>query len=143
MIRTLESSMTVRATFVSLGCLLAASAGAAPLNKNDYSSGIVVRANYSQPMIETVLPDDVYRAVTRADLGDLRVFNADGMPVPHAFCAGPSSMAPEVTEQSLPVFVLSGRDQIYTDNARVAVETPSGTRVNVEESSAPAPEVVS
>lgn len=141
--RTLQSSMTVRAMFVSFGCLLAASVGAAPPSQNDYSSGMSVRANYSQPIVETVLPDDVYRAITRADLGDLRVFNADGMPVPHAFCAAPSSMAPEVTEQSLLVFVLRGRDQIYTDNSRVAVETSSGTRVNVEESSALAPEVVS
>lgn len=142
-LRTLESSMTVRAMFVSLGCLLAASAGAAPPSKNDYSSGMTVRANYAQPMIEAVLPDDVYRVVTRADLGDLRVFNADGMPVPHAFCAAPSSMEPQVTEKALQVFVLQGRDQVYTDSSRVAVETPSGTRVNVEESSAPAPEVVS
>ena len=140
--RILEASMTVRAMFVSLGCVLAASAGAAPPSKNDYSSGLPVRANYSQAMVETVLPDEVYRAVTRADLGDLRVFNADGMPVPHAFCSAPTTMAPEVTEQSLPVFVLRGRDQIYTDNSRVAVQTSSGTRVNVEESSAPAPEVV-
>ncbi len=122
--------------------MLAASVGAAPPSKNDYSSGMSVRANYAQPMIETVLPDDVYRVVTRADLGDLRVFNANGTPVPHAFCAAPSSTAPQVTEQSLPVFVLRGRDQIYTDNSRVAVETASGTRVNVEESSAAAPEVV-
>jgi hypothetical protein len=135
--------MAVRAMFVSLSGLLAASAGAAPPSKNDYASGMSIRANYAQPMVETVLPDDVYRSVTRADLGDLRVFNADGLPVPHAFCAAPSSMAPEVTEQSLPVFVLRGRDQIYTENSRVAVETPAGTRVNVEESSPSAPEVVS
>lgn len=141
--RTLGSSMTVRAMFASLGCLLAASVGAAPPSKNDYASGMSIRANYAQPMVEIVLTDDVYRAVTRADLGDLRVFNADGLPVPHAFCAAPSSLAPQVTEQSLLVFVLRGRDQVYTDNSRVAVETSSGTRVNVEESSPPAPEVVS
>lgn len=141
--RTFKASMTVRALFVSLSCVLSASVAAAPASKNDYSRGMMVGASYSQPMVEVVLPDDVYRTVTRADLGDLRVFNADGLPVPHAFCAAPSSMAPEVTEQSLPVFVLRGRDQIYTDNARVAVETASGTRVNVEESSAPPPEVVS
>ena len=140
---TLESSMTLRSIFLSLGCLLAASVGAAPLNQNDYSSGMSVRAPYAQPMVETVLPDDVYRVVTRADLGDLRVFNADGMPVPHAFCAAPSSLAPEVTEKALPVFVLRGREQIYRDNSRVAVETPSGTRVNVEESAATTPELVS
>ncbi len=135
--------MTARSMLVSLGCLLAATVGAAPPSKNDYPSGMPVRASYAQPMIEIVLPDDVYRVVTRADLGDLRVFNADGMPVPHAFCAAPSSAAPQVTEKALQVFVLRGRDQIYTDGSRVAVETPSGTRVNVEESAAPAPEVVS
>ncbi|HWK50111.1 MAG TPA: DUF3999 family protein, partial [Steroidobacter sp.] len=135
--------MTVRSMFVSLGCLLAASAAAAPPSLNDYSSGMSIRANYAQPLVETVLPDDVYRVVTRADLGDLRVFNADGMPVPHAFCATPSSTAPQVTEASLPVFVLRGRDHIYTDHSRVAVETSSGTRVNVEQTAAPKPEVVS
>lgn len=139
----MEASMTVRSMLVSLGCLLAAGAAAAPPSKNDYSSGMSVRANYAQPMVEIVLPDDVYRVVTRADLGDLRVFNADGMPVPHAFCAAPSSTAPQVTEKSLQVFVLRGREQIYTDSSRVAVETSSGTRVNVEESAAPEPEVVS
>lgn len=141
--RILESSMTVRSLLVSVGCLLAASVGAAPPSKNDYASGMSIRANYAQPMVEAVLPDDVYRVVTRADLGDLRVFNANGIPVPHAFCAAPSSMAPQVTEQALAVFVLRGRDQIYTDSSRVAVETSSGTRVNVEESSSAAPEVVS
>lgn len=140
---TVESSMTVRSTIVSLACLLAASVGAAPLNKNDYSSGVPVRSNYAQPMVETVLPDDVYRVVTRADLGDLRVFNADGMPVPHALCAAPSSLTPEISEKPLQVFVLRGREQIHGDGSRVAVETSSGTRVNVEESGAAAPDVVS
>ena len=45
------------------------------------------------------------------------------MPVPHAFCAAPQAADPEVTEQSLPVFVLRGREQDYTSGARVEVET--------------------
>lgn len=135
--------MASRAMLVGVGCLIAAVGIAAPPGKNDYASGLTVEASYTQPMIETVLPDDVYRVVTRDDLGDLRVFNANGTPVPHAFCAAPQNSAPQVTEQSLPVFVLRGRDQVYTESSRVNVETPSGTRVDVEESSAPAPEVVS
>nr|WP_298722454.1 DUF3999 domain-containing protein [uncultured Steroidobacter sp.] len=135
--------MTMRSMFVSLGCLLGASVAAAPPSMNDYASGMSIRANHAQPLVETVLPDDVYRVVTRTDLGDLRVFNADGMPVPHAFCATPSSTAPQVTELSLPVFVLRGRDHVYTENSRVAVETSSGTRVNVEETAASKPEIVS
>lgn len=143
----MESSMAMRALFVSLfvslGCVFAANAGAASPSTKDYASGLSVDAAYTQPMIEIVLPDEVYRFVTRDDLGDLRVFNADGMPVPHAFCAAPQSTAPQVNERALQVFVLRGRDQIYTDNSRVAVQTSGGTRVDVQETSPPSPEVVS
>ena len=54
--------------FVGVGCLLATLSVAAPPSRNDYASGMTVEAAYTQPMIETVLPDDVYRVVTREDL---------------------------------------------------------------------------
>lgn len=135
--------MTVRAMFLAMSSVLAAgAASAAPPSKNDYASGVIVEAPYSQPMIEAVLPDEVYRTVTSDDLSDLRVFNADGMPVPHAFCAAAQAGEPKVTEQSLPVFVLRGREPVYTSGARVEVQTSSGTRVGVNDSSTPETEVV-
>lgn len=135
--------MTVRAMFVAMSSMLAASPIlAAPPSKNDYAHGMPVEAPYSQPMIETVLPEEVYRTVTRDDLGDLRVFNAEGVPVPHAFCAAPQAAEPTITEQSLPVFVLRGREPVYTSGARVEVQTSAGTRVGVNDSSAPEVEVV-
>ena len=138
-----SNNRIMKSILACMGCLFAMLSAAAAPSKNDYASGMTVESGYTQPMIETVLPDDVYRIVTREDLGDLRVFNADGAPVPHAFCAAPQSMTPQVTEQSLKVFVLRGRDQVYTESSRVNVETPSGTRVDVQESSVPTPEVVS
>ena len=130
--------MTVRAIFLAMSSVLAASPIlAAPPSKNDYASGISIQAPSSQPLIEAVLPEEVYRTVTRDDLGDLRVFNAEGMAVPHAFCAAPQTEDPEVTEESLPVFVLRGRKPDYTGGARVEVETSAGTRVGVKDSSAP------
>lgn len=135
--------MTVRAMFLAMSSMLAASPVlAAPPSKNDYASGLSVQAPASQPMIETLLPEEVYRTVTRDDLGDVRVFNAEGMPVPHAFCAVPRAGDPKVTEQSLPVFVLRGREQVYTSGARVEVQTSAGTRVGVNDSSAPETEVM-
>lgn len=135
--------MTLRAMFLAMSCMLAASAIlAAPPSKNDYANGISVEAPYSQPMIEVLLPEEVYRTATRDDLGDLRVFNAEGAPVPHAFCAVSETSDPTVSEQSLPVFVLSGRDQVYTSGARVEVQTSGGTRVGVNDSSSPETEVV-
>lgn len=135
--------MTVRAIFLAMSSVVAASPTlAAPPSKNDYASGMIVEAPYSQPMIEAVLPEEVYRTVTSDDLSDLRVFNTEGMPVPHAFCAAAQAADPKVTEQSLPVFVLRGREQVYTSGARVEVQTSAGTRVGVNDSSAPETEVV-
>lgn len=143
-------AMTVQSTVLPMGlvlaasCLLAATVTTAAPSKSDFVSGVSVDASYSQPMIETTLPDEVYRTVTRDDLGDLRVFNAEGVPVPHAFCAAPESTTPDATEQPLPVFVLRGRDQVLPDRSRLTVETPAGTRVDVQESGgSSAPEVVS
>ena len=136
-LKQLDSEVDTSPCAVGLrGLLLATVSAAAPPSKNDYASGMTVEPPYTQPMIETVLPDEVYRTVTREDLGDLRVFNADGMPVPHAFCAAPESTTPQVTEQSLQVFVLRGRDQVLPDSTRVDVETAAGTRVDVQESAA-------
>jgi hypothetical protein len=146
--KVLGLAMTAQSTllpmFLAASCLLAAGVATAAPSKNDYASGMSVSASHTQPMIETPLPDEVYRKVTREDLGDLRVFNADGAPVPHAFCAAPESTTPEATEQPLPVFVLRGREQVLPDRSRLTVETAAGTRVDVQESGgSSAPEVVS
>ena len=136
--------MTVRAMFLAAGCIVAASpVSGAPPGKNDYAKGMTIEASYSQPMIETVLPEEVYRTVTRDDLADVRVFNAEGQPVPHAICTTSPTAEPKITERSLPVFVLRGRDQVYTSGARVEVETSAGTRVGVNDSSGGTVEAVS
>lgn len=135
--------MFVRALWLAVSASIAVPSMAAAPSKNDYASGVTVTAPQSQPMIETVLPEEVYRTVTRDDLGDLRVFNAEGLPVPHAFCEASRTSDPEVSEQSLPVFVLRGREQVYTSGARVEVQTSAGTRVGVNDSSAPETEPVS
>jgi hypothetical protein len=114
--------------------LLAAShaLGASP-TLDDYSQGISIVASDGLPLVETPVPDSVYQGVTRADLGDVRVFNAEGLPVPHAFCSSPAAGEPTVTEQSLPVFQLREVPAATVGGARVEVETPGGTQVAVVE----------
>jgi len=53
------------------------------------------------------LPDSVYDAVTRADLGDLRVFNADGAPVPYAFIPRPAPVVTPTPHRPLALFPLT------------------------------------
>jgi hypothetical protein len=115
---------------VAFGASLPATA--APPNMNDYAQGVVVEAYGATPLLELALPDPVYQRVTRADLRDVRVFNAEGTPVPHAFCAAPEATTPVVTEESLPVFELKSAARTE-DSARIEVETAGGTQVNVQE----------
>jgi hypothetical protein len=77
------------------------------------------------------VPAAVYRGAGRRDLGDLRIFNAAGEPVPHAF-------APREAEPSAPTLQAVNLFPLYGDRERgigatsVRVErTQQGTVVNV------------
>jgi hypothetical protein len=61
----------------------------------------------------------------------VRVFNADGMPVPHALCP-PAARSPAIVLQTLPVYRLQDVPARTGDGTRVEVQTPSGTQINVE-----------
>jgi Protein of unknown function (DUF3999) len=101
-------------------------AAGAPPTPSDYAHGITIETPPGLPLIEMTLPDTVYQATTRADLGDVRVFNARGQVVPHAFCAAPEAATPEIIGQQLPVFELrqgSERDA----GSRIEVQASDGT----------------
>ena len=121
---------------LTAGCLLLAASCAfgASAKLDDYSQGISIIAPGGLPLVETTMPDSVYQGVTRTDLGDLRVFNAEGLPVPHAFCSAPAAVEPTITEHSLPVFQLREASSANVGGSRIEVETAGGTRVNVQES---------
>ena len=76
MIRTWLTSLV---GFLGSGLALATTA-----TLQDFAYGLRVEAAGTGPIWELTLPEAVYRGVTRADLGDLRVFNAAGVVVPHA-----------------------------------------------------------
>jgi hypothetical protein len=53
------------------------------------------------------LPDSVYDGAARADLGDLRVFNANGEAVPYAFLPRPAPVAAASAPRALAIFPLT------------------------------------
>ena len=124
--------------------LLAASRafGAAP-TLQDYAQGIEVTAPQGLPLVEAMLPDAVYQGATRADLGDVRVFNADGLPVPHAFCAAPATTEPTITESPLRVFELREMATDASGGTRVELQTAGGTQINVLEAGSGQPTATS
>src|SRR5690606_1052468 len=82
--------------WLAAGSILSALTHAASPALDDYSRGISISAASEQPLVELELPQEVYQTITSANLADVRVFNADGKPVPHAFCAAPETSAPIV-----------------------------------------------
>lgn len=113
--------------------LLAAQATLAAPRTDDYAQGIQVDADSNHPLAQLQLPDEVYQYVTRTDLGDVRIFNADGVAVPHAFCVSPTTQTPTVSRQDLPVFDLQAAVRAGANGTRVQVETTGGTQVRIEE----------
>lgn len=114
--------------------LLAAAAQAAP-RPDDYAQGLELLVSPDRPLAETLLPDNVYRIVTRADLSDVRVFNGAGTPVPHAFCPPIVKSEPVITRQPLSVFDLQASGDDQTGGTHIDVQTAAGTQIKVQEGS--------
>jgi len=55
---------------------------AAPV-PDDFASGLRLQIDEAYPMYRLSLPETVYRQATRADLGDIRVFDSAGRQTPH------------------------------------------------------------
>ncbi|MBN8456196.1 MAG: DUF3999 family protein, partial [Candidatus Accumulibacter sp.] len=55
----------------------------------DFAFGMRLQPDGPQPLVRVDLPAAVHAGVSRADLGDLRVFNAAGEAVPHAWLPPP------------------------------------------------------
>lgn len=79
------------------------------------------------------LPLTVYERVTRADLGDLRVFNGAGEPVPHALRRPPQPTDQPQVRQAIPFFALpSGPPSQTGDLALQVSRHTNGTVIRVE-----------
>lgn len=114
---------------IALLLALGWSAAAAAATPQDFRAGIELLPENGRPVGELSLPDAVYQGVTRADLGDLGVFNAQGTPVPYALCAAPAPPAVQPADVVLPVFPLRTAKAAA---AAASVEVEAGGAVNVE-----------
>ena len=121
------------ALLAALASLTGAALAAGP-SLEDFATGLVLVPGGSQPVQELALPDAVYDAVTRADLGDLRVFNSAGIVVPHALCVAPRPLPAEVQERPLTVFALAApQGGAATSADEIRVESANGAIVTIRE----------
>lgn len=116
--------------------LLPATAGGEPPAPNDFAYGLELRVRGGGAIHRLSLPPEIYRGVARTDLGDLRVFNADGRPVPHMVRRppAPETGGPARSVPFFPLYETAGNGeglmlQITTDAKGAVVRTsprPSG-----------------
>lgn len=72
----------------------------------DYNQGVTVTTSGDAAFYRVELPPAVYEGTRRGDLGDVRVFNADGAAVPFSFVAPVTSTFAQQGSAPMPVFPL-------------------------------------
>ena len=102
----------------------------------DFARGVEIRTQGRNSIYRVALPDDVYAIATRADLGDLRVFNAAGEAVPHMLRQAPAPDPAVETYVRVPSFPISERTAAGTDLAAVKIDE-RGTVLEVRRAPAP------
>ncbi len=127
--------MNIRVAMMLLSCLALAPARAeAPLTPMDFAQGHALEVQPNQALHELTLPAAIHRGVTRADLGDLRVFNRAGEIVPHALRESPPA-AREAERRVLPTFAVAAPPAGARADLFMTVRTrPDGTIVDVRAS---------
>ncbi|MEK7839977.1 MAG: DUF3999 family protein, partial [Pseudomonadota bacterium] len=124
--------MNLRVSVLLLSCLALAPVRAeAPLTPMDFSQGHELQVQAGQALHELTLPTAIHRGVTRADLGDLRVFNRAGQIVPHALRESPPE-ARAAARRVLPHFTVEAPPAGARADLFMTVRTrPDGTIVDV------------
>ena len=107
--------------WIPLAMLPGMSAGGDVPAPEDFAYGFSVESEARGALWQLDLPDAVYRTVTRADLGDLRVFNRSGEVVPHVLHLPDPEPGQTPSPAPIPFFPLYSRDE----------EDPAGQRLRI------------
>jgi hypothetical protein len=111
-----------------LTVLMAHASSAQALAPGDFAFGreLVVAADGA--LVEVTLPPELYRAVTRADLGDVRVFNGADEVVPHVLRAAPPP-APARIVHTPPMFPIYAGEGEALDSVVMTVRRDVAGRI--------------
>ncbi len=116
-----------------LALLLAPALCLAAEQPQDFAFGLPVQVDGREALYEVEIPASVYQGITRPDLGDVRVFNADAEPVPFALEPRPPQRAQKPQPIALQYFPLYGEQAADLDGLRLRVEkSGAGTVVSVK-----------
>lgn len=108
-------------------------AQANPPAPDDFASGFALEVDGAHAIYRAELPDAVSAGVTRADLGDLRVFNAAGEAVPHSLRQILDDVSVSRTAVTLPIFPLEAVERATGATTALSVTTsPEGAVLHMD-----------
>jgi uncharacterized protein DUF3999 len=114
---------------VLLLSIVAGSAYARSLQPDDFAFGMELKLEGENALYDVALPPAVYRSMTRADLGDLRVFNGADEVVPHILrlpVLPPPPARATHTPPMFPVYAVAGES---ADAVVMKVQRDSAGRI--------------
>lgn len=117
-------------------CAMIASAPAAEeLTSRDFAYGYMLKVRQQGAVYSLPLPNEVYRKVRRADLGDIRIFNSAGETVPHVIRQLESADEKARLTVEVPFFPLLENGSGGTDNISLSVRRDAdGTIIDIDSS---------
>lgn len=104
----------------------------APLTPQDFAYAVPLLFEGQDALYQATLPLGVYQNTVRGDLGDLRVFNAQGEVVPHMLRQPEHSSTSQPVLNKLAFFPLQGAANAGLDQLAVRIKrNSSGTLVDI------------
>ena len=89
---------------------------------DQFAQGYRLETDGKFAIYQLPLPEDVYRSVTRRDLGDIRVFNTADELVPHAVRRTEQQRTEETVKRSVPFFPLSTDQENISDIMKITTD---------------------
>jgi hypothetical protein len=117
-------------------CLLLVAGGAQAVTSDEFAYGLRLELAPGEAVYELELPAGVYSNVTRADLGDVRVFNGTGDEVPHILRRQGMVQGEAPAPQAVPLFPIYGEQR--TSDLGLRVQTDANGAVVELKNSRPA-----
>lgn len=99
--------------------LFLASSLAHAVSESDFAYGYTLEVDGDGAIYSLPLPEAVYRGLVRADRGDLRVFNSEGVSVPHHLERADRKLQQTSLDVTLPMYPLYS-DAVITQNPGVS-----------------------
>jgi hypothetical protein len=93
------------------------------VSKSDFAYGYTLEVDGDGAIYSLTLPEDVYHGLTRADRGDLRIFNSQDVAVPHHIKRAEQMTKVAQPDVSLPLFPL------YSDTTNT--QTTDGHNIHI------------